>query len=236
MVETTSPKYWDKLSKKGEIDSNIFAQVEILKKKYSDAETNTIFSKVSPKHSFSKEFTTELNQELKNIFSPEYNFPPEEIREKTKHFLTEIKEHLIIVHIKKIACEITFNAFPLLKLIKALETIIDEASFTITPQEILLEFMDASRICLTRIVLSDSSYKYYREAKIYLNIKDLRDVLKSEANDKSLSSLQFGEKTLFLSIVSEKFGSTINRTLDYIDLEMSVNAKTNFLYFLTHLL
>ena len=171
-------------------------------------------------NSFSKEFTAELKQELKNIFSPEFNFPLEEIREKTKRFLTEIKEHLIIVHIKKIACEITFNAFPLLKLIKALETIIDEAQFTVTPQEILVEFMDASRICLTRIALSDSSYKYYREAKIYLNIKDLRDVLKSEANDKSLSSLQFGEKTLFLSIVSEKFGSTINRTLDYIDLEM----------------
>ncbi len=219
MVETNNPEYWHGLAKKGKADDEILIEIENLKRKHGESDSTTIFSKESPKFSFRKEFTTGLSQELKNVFTSKSNFPPEDIKEKTKRFQEEIKEYLVTVHIKKIACEITFDAFPLLKLIKALDTLIDEARFTITPHEILIEFMDPSRICLVRITLSDSSYKFYREAKIYLNIGNFKDVLKSEASDKSSSSLQFGEKTLFLTIKSGKYGSKINRTLDYIDLE-----------------
>ncbi len=80
--------------------------------------------------------------------------------------------------------------------------------------------MDPSRICLTRINLSDTSYKFYKNIDVALNIGDLKDVLKCEANDRSKTTLQFGEETLFLAINSEKFGSTINRTLEYLDLEL----------------
>ena len=38
--------------------------------------------------------------------------------------------------------------------------------------------------------------------------------------DRSKTTLQFGEKTLFITINSEKFGSTINRTLEHLDLEL----------------
>ncbi|KKN43976.1 hypothetical protein LCGC14_0697900 [marine sediment metagenome] len=169
---------------------------------------------------FSREFTAELKQELKNTFTTEINFPPEEIKEKIKRFREEIKEHLIIVHIKKISCEITFDAFPLLKLIKALDSIITEIYLRITPKEIYIQFIDPSRICLTRIILSESFYKYYRDSKVCINIENFRKVLKCEANDKSLTTLQFGEKSLFLSINSKKFKPTINRTLDYIDLDL----------------
>lgn len=220
MVETNSQEYWNELAKRGELEDGLFSQVENLTKKYAEADSRTIFSKVSPTFSFSKEFTAGLNHELEQIFSTETDFPPEEIKEKIKKFREEIKERLVIVHVKKIACEIIFDAYPFLKLIKALETIISEARFTVNPQEILIEFMDASRICLTRIILSDSSYQFYAKSELYLNIENFKNVLKCEANDKSSITLQFGEERLNLSINSEKFGSTINRTLSYIDLEI----------------
>ena len=45
-------------------------------------------------------------------------------------------------------------------------------------------------------------------------------MLSSEKNDKSITSLEFGEERLFLTIHSEKFDSNIDRTLNYLVLEL----------------
>lgn len=53
-----------------------------------------------------------------------------------------------------------------------------------------------------------------------LNIGDLKKVLYCESNDKSSTTLEFGKERLFIAINSEKFGSEINRTLEYLDLQI----------------
>ncbi len=90
----------------------------------------------------------------------------------------------------------------------------------ILPEGIFIEIMDPSRICLIRIILNDSSYKFYKEGKYALNIENLVNVLSCETNDKSKVTVQFGNTSLFITIKSEKFGSEINRTSEYLDLEL----------------
>ena len=217
MVETNTPEYWNDLSEKGEVDSEISSQVKILKEKYFQQDSHAIFSNLTDNYSFSDDFSAHLNQDLKDIFSNFSNLTEKEIKEKSKKISEDIQSHLIIIHIKKIACKITFDAYSLLKLAKALDMIIDEVFFRITSKEIFIEFMDPSRICLTRISLSHPSYKYYQNLEFVLNIQDFKGMLKCEAQDKSNATFQMGEKSLFLTINSEKFGTPIHRTLHYLD-------------------
>ncbi|MFW9876142.1 MAG: hypothetical protein ACFFG0_23825, partial [Candidatus Thorarchaeota archaeon] len=218
MVETKNPAYWENLSKKGEIDGKISTEIENLTKSYTTANPDSIFN--SNSFSFSNEFYQELDKKLNNIFGRYPKLPQKEIKVKTAKYIKQLYEYLFRFHIKKVECEISFDAFSLLKLVIALESIIDEAQFTITKKGIFIEIMYPSRICLIRIHLHDLPYTFFKEGKHCVNVKDLKNVLYFEAYDKSTNTLEFGTEKLFINIHSKKFDSTITRTLEYLDLEI----------------
>ena len=73
MVETKTPEYWEGLAKKGEIQKDISSQIETLLKKYSEAGPNGIINFETKPFPFLKEFLTNLNEELDEIFSKYQN-------------------------------------------------------------------------------------------------------------------------------------------------------------------
>ena len=220
MVETKTPDYWEGLAKEGKIQKEISSQVEILTKKYSEAGPNGIVNFDKKPFNFLAEFLTTLNEELDAIFSKYQNINQKDIKEKKNKFKAQILDHLTTVHIKKITCEIKFDAYSLLKLFRALDKIVSEAQFIISPEGIFIELMDASRICLIQIILNEPTYKYFGKGKFALNIKSLTNVLSCGVNDNSLMTLKFGDENLSITIKSEKFGSEIHRTTNYLDLEL----------------
>jgi len=222
MVETKTQDYWDDLSKKGESENKLTIEIEKLMNNFTQRSSSEIFSSSDSKDEilFSDEFTNELHQSLGNLFSKYLDLPPTEIDNKRTKYFEQIYRFLHTIHIKKVACEIKFDAYSLLKLFRALDKIIDEAQFIITPDGIFIEIMDPSRICLIQIILNDPSYKYYGKGKYALNIKNLNNVLSCELNDKSIATLQFTDTKLLITIKSEKFESKINRTSEYLDLEL----------------
>ena len=220
MVETKTQDYWEDLSKKGELENNLSSEVEKLLKKYTEAGPNGIIRFNTKPFSFLKEFLAQLTGELDAIFSKYRNLNQKEAAQKKSKIEKQILDHLTTVHIKKIACEIKFDAYSLLKLFRALEKIVSEAQFIITPEGIFIEIMDPSRICMIQIILKESSYKYFGKGKYALNIKNLINVLSCEANDKSITTLQFTDADLLITIKSEKFESKINRTSEFLDLEL----------------
>jgi hypothetical protein len=196
MVETKSPKYWDDLSKKGEIENRLKLEVEQLKKEFSKRSSGEIFvsNDSDDKVLFTDEFTAELHQILGTLFTKHPHLTPTEIDTKRTQYFEQIYDFLHIIHIKKVACGIMFDAYSLLKLF--------------------------SRICSIRIILNNPSFNYFGEGKCALNIESLKNILKCESSDKSKTTLQFSDKKLFISIKSEKFGSEMSRTLEYLDLEL----------------
>jgi hypothetical protein len=222
MVETKTPKYWDELAQKGENENKLLIEIETLRKEFTERSSSDIFSSGDSQEKilFTDEFTSELHQSLGSILSKYPNFTPTELDNKRTHYFEQIYSFLHTAHIKKVTCEITFDAYSLLKLFKALDKIISEAQFIIKPEGIFIEIMDPSRICSIQIILKESSYKYFKKGKYALNIENLTKVLSCEANDKSSITLKFSDENLFITIESEKFGSEINRTANYLDLEL----------------
>ena len=125
---------------------------------------------------------------------------------------------MIKIHFQKALCEITFSAYPLLKLIEAFSGLIDEAKFRVTGKHIVVNIITPSNICLLQLKLNNESYKFYQEGVIGLNLDDFKKVCYCQAGDKSIATLTFGKEHLFLSIDSKKYNSRIERTLDAIGL------------------
>ena len=220
MTETKTPEYWEELSKKGNIQSKISFEIEESIKEYTKRSPSEIFISHNSRSIFSDEFTNELQETIDSIISKYSSFTPKQIKDIHKKYFDQIYTFLHLVHIKKVACEVIFDSYFLLGLFRALDGIISEAQFIITPEGIFIDIMDPSRICLIRIILNNSSYKYYTKGKYALNIEDLKNISKCEKNDKSQTTFEFREKNLSITINSEKFGSKIPRTLNYLDLEL----------------
>ncbi len=220
MVETKDQSYWESLSRKGEIESEISNQVGDLMKIYAKTDPKIIFNTNSTSFSFTDIFTQKLHEKLDNILIQYPEITPKEANQRKAKYLDQIHEYLFRIHIKKVECEITFDAFSLLKLVIGLESIVDEGQFKSSDEGIFIEIMDPSRICLIRIKLADPSYKFISEGKCCLNIGDLKKVLFCESNDKSSAKLEFGSEKLYITIHSQKFDSTITRTLEHLDLEL----------------
>jgi len=134
MVETKTQDYWEDLSKKGELENSITSEVEQLLKKYTEAGPNGIINFNTKPFSFLNEFFTVLSEELDAIFSKYRNLNQKEISQKKDQSTTQILDLLTTVHIKKISCEITFEAYSLLKLFKALDKIVSEVQIIIRPE------------------------------------------------------------------------------------------------------
>ncbi|MBA7503245.1 hypothetical protein ES706_01853 [subsurface metagenome] len=60
-------------------------------------------------------------------------------------------------------------------------------------------------------------FKFYRRGEVAFNIENLANILKYNKEDKATTELIFGEENLSVKIVSEKYNSVIERTLEAID-------------------
>jgi len=220
MVETKDKAYWDELSKEGKAESERTTQIEKIIAEYTQTTPEAIFNLNSPSFSFNDEFQSQLNEKLDEILAQYPTITPKEITQKKTKYLEQIYNHLYRIHIKNVESEISFDAYSLLKLAKALDEIITEAQFKSTKEGVFIEIMDPSRICLIRIKLTNESYQFIQEGKCCVNIEDLKKVLYCEANDKSTTTLEFGSEKLYITIHSKKFDSTISRTLEYLSLEL----------------
>jgi len=68
------------------------------------------------------------------------------------------------------------------------------------------------------VELKMEGFKVYRRGLVAFNIENLAKILKCNIEDKATAELIFGEETLSVKIVSEKYNSVIERTLEAIDL------------------
>lgn len=220
MVETKDKSYWDELSKKGEIESELNARIGNLIDEYTQVTPETIFNLNSSSFSFCDEFHSKLNEKLDEIFAQYPQFSSKEIKQRKTKYMDQVHDKLYKIHIKKVESEITFEAYSLLKLVKALNEIISEAKFNSNKEGVFIEIMDPSRICLIRIKLFNESYQFFQEGSFCLNIEDLKNILFCESNDKSFTTLEFGNEKLYITIRSQKFDSTIPRTLEHLDLQL----------------
>jgi len=102
---------------------------------------------------------------------------------------------------------------------KAFSNIIDEDIFYIEKDRIYVRLMDPSRICLMEVKLKLEGFKFYRRGEVAFDIENLAKILKCNVGDKATAELIFGQKCLSVKIISEKYKSIIERTLEAIHLE-----------------
>lgn len=74
-----------------------------------------------------------------------------------------------------------------------------------------------SRICLMKVELKLEGYNFYRRGEVAFNIEDLVLLLKCNIGDNATAELIFGEEYLSVKIISEKYNSVIERTLEAIE-------------------
>ena len=204
------------MAKKGEIDREITTKLSELYTQYQNLSPSSIFQENTA--IFLESFEQELNDSIQDILHTFPELSKKEAQLQKKFTFKMIRQILINTHIQKALCEITFPAFPILKFIEAFSGLIDEAQFRITENNIIVNIMDPSRICLIQLKLSDESFKFYQEDIVAFNLDDFKKICYCQAGDKSTTKLIFGKEHLFISIHSEKYNSQIDRTLDAIDL------------------
>lgn len=102
---------------------------------------------------------------------------------------------------------------------KAFSNITDEDNFYIEEDKIYVKLMDPSRICLMEAEIIMDGYKFYRKGNVAFNIENLALLLKCNKEDNATTELIFGEESLSVKIISEKYNSVIERSLEAIDLK-----------------
>ena len=126
--------------------------------------TNEFFQKDNEK--FLESFETELNDTIQNVLD---KFP--DSNEKQTHLQKEktfnsIHQHLTTIHIQKTLSKITFPSYPLFKFMDSFSGLFDEAEFEVTPEHIMVQIRDPSRICLLQVKLCNKSFEFYQEGKV----------------------------------------------------------------------
>lgn len=217
MVEAEKDMYWSNLAEKGMNEKELKEKLNTLLLSYDKESPSSIF--IEKTSTFQKEFTHEINSKLDAIFT-EYSFmKPKEITQRKKKFLKRLQERADLILNKKGFCKISFSSYPLFQFFDGLSSIIDEVEFVATREHLKIAVMDPSRICLLYILFKHKSYQFFREGKLGINIDDLKKLIKSNSSDNSHTALIFAEDRLHITIKSRKYNSTINRTLQPLDLD-----------------
>lgn len=218
MVEAEKDSYWADLAEKGEQDKELSEKLDALLFSYNKKSSSSIF--VEKTSTFQKRFSSEINSKLDAIFT-EYSFiKPKEIIQRKKKFLRDLQGRLELLINKNAFCRISFPSYPLHNFFRIFSSIIDEIEFMATKDYIKIAVMDPSRICLFHIELRGKSYQFLREGKLGINLDDLQKLIKCNSTDNSQTTLTFAEDRLYITIKSREYNSTINRTLQPLDLDM----------------
>jgi len=218
MVEIKK-EFWDQMSKEGTQEGQLKDELQDLKNFFlNDINLpEDVFKKDT--HVFTPEFLGTVNEKLDNVLN-NYDFLTKKEREvKHKNFIADLSDDLHMILERKAFCVIKVPSFKIYNFMKAFSNIIDEDVFYIEKDRIYVRLMDPSRICLMEVELKMDGYKFYRRGEVAFDIENLAKTLKCNIGDKATAELIFGEKCLSVKIISEKYKSVIERTLEAIDLE-----------------
>jgi proliferating cell nuclear antigen len=82
------------------------------------------------------------------------------------------------------------NSKVLKTIVETLSSIIDETTFTITPQEFRVKAMDPSRICLLQLIITRENFDSFEcdePVKVSLNLDDLGKIMKRAASSDAIT-------------------------------------------------
>jgi len=218
MVEIKK-EFWNQMSEKGTQEGQLKNELQDLKDFFlNDINLpENVFRKDT--HVFTPELLGLVNTKLDNLLN-NYDFLTEKERElQKKNFMTDLSKDLYMILEKKAFCVIRVPSFKIYNFMKAFSNIIDEDMFYIEKDRIYVRLMDPSRICLMEVELKMEGYKFYRRGEVAFDIENLAKTLKCNIGDKATAELIFGEESLSVKIISEKYKSDIERTLVAINLE-----------------
>ncbi len=218
MVEIKK-EFWDQMSKKGTQEGQLKNELRDLRGYFLDNAnlSEEVFKKDT--NIFTTKFLEHVDKRLNTILN-NYDILTEKERElQQKNFMTDLSNDLHMILERKAFCVIRVPSFKIYNFMNAFSNIIDEDMFFIEEERIYVRLMDPSRICLMEVELKMEGYKFYRRGEVAFNIENLAKTLKCNIGDKATTELIFGEKYLSVKIISEKYKSVIERTLEAIDLQ-----------------
>ncbi len=218
MVEIKK-EFWDQMSKEGTQEGQLKNELQDLKNYFlNDLNLpEDVFKKDA--HAFTPEFLGTVNEKLDNVLN-NYDFLMKKERElKHKNFIADLSDDLYMILEKKAFCAIRVPSFKIYNFMNAFSNIVDEDMFYIEKDRIYVRLMDPSRICLMEVKLKLEGFKFFRRGEVAFDIENLAKTLKCNKEDKATTELVFGEETVSVKIVSEKYNSVIERMLEAIHLE-----------------
>ncbi len=218
MVETEKDTYWSNLAERGQQEKDLNKELDALLFSYDEKSSSSIF--IDNTNTFQKKFSIDINSKLDTIFAEHTFIKPKEIAQRKKSFLKRLNEKLDLLINKRAFCKISFPSYPIHNFFRIFSSIIDEIELVATKEHIKIAVMDPSRICLFYVVLRSKSYHFLREGKIGINLDDFQKLIKCNASDNSQTTLILAEERLHITITSREYNSTINRTLQSLDIDM----------------
>ena len=166
---------------------------------------------------FKSTFIPDLRSQVKSILDP-YELPKEEATRRVDEVITDQRELFEYAQMNAYG-EIAFNSYQAYKIFDGLKSPIDEGEFKLRPDKIELRFMDPQRIQLTEITFTTSTYRFFREGKVAVNVDDLARLLKASKSEKAISTIIFTDSGLKITKQSTELNIPIQDTLAALHLE-----------------
>ena len=208
---------WDKFEQQGKIDAELQHEFNQLLTFYTENLPDDIF--VENSDQFTEEFMQELEKKYSKILVKFPQFPKKQATHWKSKTSLQLREQLDLLINKKALCTIEFDSYSIHKFFEALKNVMEEVVFEIKQENILITLTDDNMITLVETKIKNRSYTFYREGSLALNIEDLDNLLKANDKDNAHTTLVFGEDKLFITITSKKFKTSLQRTLEHLDLD-----------------
>ena len=208
---------WDKFEQQGKTDAELQHEFDQLFTYYTENLPVNIF--VENSDLFTEEFMQELEKKYNGIFKKFLQLPQKQATHWKKKTSLQLREQLDLLINKKTLCTIAFDSYSIHKFFEALKNVVEEVEFEIKQDKILITLADDYVVSLAKVSIRNRSYTLYREGRLALNIEDLDNLLKANDKDNAHIILFFGEDRLYITITSKKFKTSLQRTLEQLDLD-----------------
>jgi hypothetical protein len=214
---------WKELEKKAEIENQIKEKFELLRQAIIESGQSPF---INTTQDYKMDSELSINSKIRYILD-NHQYPSKDKKNLERKFRSSLKKDLDLIFNKEALCLISFESVTIFKFFKALSSIFDDFTLKIQNNDLYICNIDKTRKVLTEITIFNDSYNYFKDGKIRLDLFSLSNALKAKASDLSQTSLIFGEKDLYIEIISKKFKSTVNRVIEYKKLEEQIEIPIN---------
>jgi hypothetical protein len=221
--ESRSPGYWDNLSEKGRRDAEISEKLDQLRHEAR----SQLFENGITEEVFESEFLTDLKSNFTEILSP-YELSENDTRQRISEVLEEQRELFEYVRMDAFG-EVAFNSYQAYKIFDGLRSSICECEFKVREEGIEIRFMDPQRIQLAKILFTSSTFRFFQEGTVDVNLDDLAMVLKATKSEKAITTIIFTKRELKITKRSTELSIPIKDTLAALDLEFEEIPMENLL-------